>query len=546
MNAIRRPEKKRAKVPSILAALLLCALTVFSFVMLRESAYRSESTLLKANSEKIASQVVTRLQRMLSIGERFKMMLLSDAGKDYASMGAIAEESIASIPYIDSITIAPGAIVRYSFPEERGSSSIGHDLLDNPERMRALVEAVRKKQAVLQGPSVSAEGKNLAFLRIPVLDKAELWGFVSIGFDADKLLSEFDLSSGFPGLSVALVSSGTDDRGTRIFWGDRRALDGYAAPVKDFPWTVYTASTYPMVRVVWWGFGMLALNLVSLGLFVLGTVQRQRKPLQEAQKRGGVGFEEGTAEARAKAVGVEERISEGREKTVSVEEDRTVSPEKMARSEAPFVVNPFVPESGIKEPLPGVSEQEPAVQESEPGVEKTVDEEASTTESPAMVPATVVPGPAEAQKTAVEGPEASVSVLVVDDSEVNRELLLRMLALKGYNAQAVSSGPHALEVLKERRFDLLLIDCIMPEMDGYALASAVRASGIDRPSPLADLFGQDHGSIHGRPALLAMSPRHGPEEVKRCNDAGFDALLIKPFTMTSLDQKIRETLRRGI
>jgi DNA-binding response OmpR family regulator len=42
-----------------------------------------------------------------------------------------------------------------------------------------------------------------------------------------------------------------------------------------------------------------------------------------------------------------------------------------------------------------------------------------------------------------------------------------------------------------------------------------------------------------------MSPRHGPEEVKRCTDAGFDALLIKPFTMTSLDQKIRETLRRG-
>ncbi len=515
----------------ILVALLLSALTVFSFVMLREGAYRSESALLKASSEKIASRVAARLENMLAIGERFKMMLLSDAGKDYASIRAIAEESIASVPYIDSITIAPGAIVRYSFPEERGSSSIGHDLLDNPERMQALVEAVRKKQAVLQGPSVSAEGKNLAFLRIPILDKTDLWGFVSIGFDADRLLSEFDLPSEFPGLSVALVSSGTDDRGTRVFWGDQRALHGYAAPVKDFPWAVYTASAYPMVRVVWWGFGMLALNMVSLGLFVLGTVRRQREPVQEAQKRGSVGFEEGTVEARTKAVGVEE--------------GRTVSPEKIDRPKTPFVVAPFVPESGIQEPSTGVSAQEPAAQKPEPGLEETVDEVASTTESPAVVPATVVPGPAEAQKTAVDGPEAPISVLVVDDSEVNRELLLRMLARKGYNAQAVSSGPHALEVLNERRFDLLLIDCIMPEMDGYALASAVRASGIDRSSPLADLFGQERGFMHGRPALLAMTPRHDPEEVKKCSDAGFDALLIKPFTMTSLDQKIRETLRRG-
>ncbi len=518
-------------MPPILVALLLCALTVFSFVMLREGAYRSESALLKASAEKIALQIAARLQRMLAIGGQFKTMLLSDAGKDYASIRAIAEESIASVPYIDSITIAPGAIVRYSFPEGRGSSSIGHDLLDNPERMQALVEAVRKKQAVLQGPSVSAEGKNLAFLRIPVLDKTDLWGFVSIGFDADKLLSEFDLPSEFPGLSIALVSSGTDDRGTRVFWGEQRALHGYAATVKDVPWTVYTASAYPMVRVVWWGFGMLALNMMTLGLFVLGTVRRQREPVQEALKRGGVGCEKGTAE--------------GRGKTVSVEEDRTVSPEKMVRPEAPFVVNPFVPESGIKEPLPGISEAESLSQKAEPGVEETVDEGASTVESPAVVPSTVVPGPAEVQKTALEGPGAPISVLVVDDSEVNRELLLRMLALKGYDAQAVSSGTLALEALRERRFDLLLIDCIMPEMDGYALASAVRAGGIDRPSPLADLFGQDHGSIHGKPALLAMSPRHDPDEVKKCIDAGFDALLIKPFTMTSLDQKIRETLRRG-
>jgi sensor domain CHASE-containing protein len=150
MSVIRGPERKRGRASPILVSLVLCALTIFSFVMLRNSAYRSESALLKASSEKIASQIAAELQAMLDTGEQFQTMLLTDAGKTYASLRPLAEKSLAGSPYIDSITIAPGAIVRYSFPEETGSkepssSSIGHDLLDNPERMQALVAAVSKK-----------------------------------------------------------------------------------------------------------------------------------------------------------------------------------------------------------------------------------------------------------------------------------------------------------------------------------------------------------------------------------------------------------------
>jgi CheY-like chemotaxis protein len=108
-----------------------------------------------------------------------------------------------------------------------------------------------------------------------------------------------------------------------------------------------------------------------------------------------------------------------------------------------------------------------------------------------------------------------------------------MLALKGYEAAAVPSGQLALDILRQRKFDVLLIDCVMPEMDGYALASAVRATGSAARS-------SSSATVLGGPALLAMTPRHDPEEVKKCLEAGFDALLIKPFTMTSLDQKIRE------
>jgi DNA-binding response OmpR family regulator len=42
--------------------------------------------------------------------------------------------------------------------------------------------------------------------------------------------------------------------------------------------------------------------------------------------------------------------------------------------------------------------------------------------------------------------------------------------------------------------------------------------------------------------MIAMSPSHDLEEAKKCADAGFDGLIIKPFTMTSLDQRIKEIL----
>jgi len=74
----------------------------------------------------------------------------------------------------------------------------------------------------------------------------------------------------------------------------------------------------------------------------------------------------------------------------------------------------------------------------------------------------------------------------------------------------------------------VLIDCIMPDMDGFALAREIRkseASTGDKKKPVA---------------LIAMSPRHDLEEAERSSQAGFDSLLVKPFTMTALDQKIGE------
>ena len=497
MSFISSQKKNIAKMSIVLLSLLFCVSAIFFFVMLYKSANRSESELLGSVSKRIAQQISESLQEMLTVGEGLRELIIAGSGRNYASLGPLADEALARLPYIDSITIAPGAIVRYFFPESRASASIGHDLLDNPDRMRALVEAVRKKSAVLQGPELSAEGKNLAFLRIPVIEGSELWGFVSIAFDADKLLSDLDLVSQFPGLSIAVASSDMEKGDKELFWGEERALSGYSAGLKigseDFSWTIYVASLYPYRQVALWGAGLLILVLLSCGLAILaGSLEKEGKaPI-------------GSKEALITIKPFVPKIEPLQESSIGVIKKAEILQEPMAENLVSASLG-----RPIKETVEGPAQEKIILRDQE------IEKEAENKESAAPK-----------EKIA-----SARSVLVVDDSEVNRDLLLRMLTLKGYEARAVSSAEAALESLRVKSFDIMLIDCVMPEMDGYALAQKIRAEDISQQKGLQ--------SALPRPVLIAMSPRHDQEEAEKCAKAGFDSLLVKPFTMTALDQQIR-------
>jgi adenylate cyclase len=68
------------------------------------------------------------------------------------------------------------------------------------------------------------------------------------------------------------------------------------------------------------------------------------------------------------------------------------------------------------------------------------------------------------------------TILVVDDNKVNRLLLKRSLELQGHNVEFAEQGRIALQMLRSRPFDLILLDIQMPEMDGYQVLAA-RYSG---------------------------------------------------------------------
>ena len=73
-------------------------------------------------------------------------------------------------------------------------------------------------------------------------------------------------------------------------------------------------------------------------------------------------------------------------------------------------------------------------------------------------------------------------VLIVDDEPLNRALLEVMLAGHGYELLTAASGEAALAIVAQQRPDLILLDIMMPGMDGYQVAATIKANAADRKS----------------------------------------------------------------
>jgi CheY-like chemotaxis protein/HPt (histidine-containing phosphotransfer) domain-containing protein len=147
------------------------------------------------------------------------------------------------------------------------------------------------------------------------------------------------------------------------------------------------------------------------------------------------------------------------------------------------------------------------------------------------------PEPEAARETAPSSERRDrLRILVVDDNEINRRLLQRQLDRLGCPAVAVGGGRAALEELREADFSLILLDCQMPDLDGYATAAEIRRlEGERRRTPIA-----------------AVTANATQEVRKRCADAGMDDFVSKPATLSDLaaaidrwDRPFDETALKG-
>jgi two-component system, sensor histidine kinase len=113
-------------------------------------------------------------------------------------------------------------------------------------------------------------------------------------------------------------------------------------------------------------------------------------------------------------------------------------------------------------------------------------------------------------------PAPGRSVLIIEDHDDAREALRALLELEGHRVDAAASGPHGLELARQRPPDVALVDIGLPEVDGYEVARRIRAMGP------------------GRPYLIALTGYGHPDDVKRARDAGFDTHLLKPVDPDAL------------
>ncbi|MCB1909130.1 MAG: response regulator [Rhodocyclaceae bacterium] len=120
------------------------------------------------------------------------------------------------------------------------------------------------------------------------------------------------------------------------------------------------------------------------------------------------------------------------------------------------------------------------------------------------------------------------NILVVEDDPTNRKVVVKMLGRLGYRAEAVTNGLEALQALGARHFQLVLMDCHMPEMDGYEATRAIRSPG----SAVLD---------HGVP-VVALTAGTLPEDRERALQAGMDEHLAKPVDLEVLGKTIRHWL----
>ena len=111
-------------------------------------------------------------------------------------------------------------------------------------------------------------------------------------------------------------------------------------------------------------------------------------------------------------------------------------------------------------------------------------------------------------------------VLGVDDHPINRAVLERQLKLLGLRVELAENGKDALNQWKSKHFDLIVSDCHMPEMDGYAFSREVRR--IEAEEGLT------------RIPILAWTANALPEELEKCQVAGMDELVVKPTDIRQL------------
>ena len=149
-------------------------------------------------------------------------------------------------------------------------------------------------------------------------------------------------------------------------------------------------------------------------------------------------------------------------------------------------------------------------------------------------PAPVVAEPQALSKGRARNPEPSVlagaHILLVEDNRINQRLAQILLEKRGVKVTVAADGLEALQCWSAAKFDAILMDCQMPQMDGYTATQEIRKREGGRE----------------RTPILAMTANAMSSDRERCLSVGMDDYLTKPLVIAELDQLLQRWLPRSV
>lgn len=119
----------------------------------------------------------------------------------------------------------------------------------------------------------------------------------------------------------------------------------------------------------------------------------------------------------------------------------------------------------------------------------------------------------------------NTSILVVDDEEPNRDILSRRLTKEGYSVGVAEGGNQALHMMRLKRYDLVLLDIMMPGIDGYEVLKRIKAEPV----------------LHDIPVIM-VTALNDESNLKRCLKLGAADYIGKPFELSFLKSRIWRAL----
>ncbi|BAQ61723.1 serine phosphatase RsbU [Geminocystis sp. NIES-3708] len=134
-------------------------------------------------------------------------------------------------------------------------------------------------------------------------------------------------------------------------------------------------------------------------------------------------------------------------------------------------------------------------------------------------------------KSSLESSDKKITghILVVDDNENNRDLLFAQLTREGYTVSTAIDGKNALEMIAQKEYDVILLDLLMPEIDGYQVLENIKNNDAKKHIP-----------------VIMISALDEMENVIRCIEIGAEDYLPKPFNKVLLRARIGASLEKKI